>query len=472
MSSSPSCRVKRRCPEALLEVLREHADPTAQAVRRALLRGARVLVVRAGYAGETVRRDYYHRAAKLGVRLTLLHEQSDTIHGLDELVTARLVENVLSFDLNHESARSLLLEKLRAEQPFDGVVTFFEFGLPLAAWLAEQLELVGNDPQVVAIGRDKELMRQASLRAGVSAPRFSRIQKEADLLSAAEKVGFPAVLKPVSGLTAIEVHRVNDFQDLVYHYRTTQERMRTEAHANPSLLRAVLSGSPDMILEEFLDGPEFDVDLLLCEGELVYGSVTDNQTHPEWPCVQIGANMPSTLRLLNNEDWLIGTAAKWARQLGYSDGAFHIEGKLRRSDGSPVLLEINARIGGASQYELNHEVWGVDLIEEILLGCVGIPIRPCKSIQPRRWYAARYLLAPQAGTIRSSTFLDSLAFPSDVHVLARNSWVQSGEPVDGPVPGPPSWLGELTVGAANLATAQQVVEEVLSKVVVPIEPSS
>src|SRR5207237_251804 len=155
-------------------------------------------------------------------------------------------------------------------------------------------------------------------------------------------------------------------------------------------------GGSDMILEEYLDGREFDVDLLLAGGELVYGSVTDNQTHPRWPSVQVGANTPSTLLLESNEDWLIGLAGKWARDLGYTDGALHVEAKTR-ADGTPVLLEVNARLGGASQYDLNLAAWGVDLVEELLLNSVGIPIRPRKPPVPRRWYAARYVLASRPG---------------------------------------------------------------------------
>ena len=35
------------------------------------------------------------------------------------------------------------------------------------------------------------------------------------------------------------------------------------------------------MMEEYLDGPEVDVDLIMSEGEAVYGAVTDN-----WPTVE------------------------------------------------------------------------------------------------------------------------------------------------------------------------------------------
>src|SRR5206468_1805614 len=64
--------VIRRCPPHLLERLRRARDSEAQATRRGLLRGSRILVVVAGYPGEPVKRRYYERARALGVELVLL----------------------------------------------------------------------------------------------------------------------------------------------------------------------------------------------------------------------------------------------------------------------------------------------------------------------------------------------------------------------------------------------------------------
>ena len=45
-----------------------------------------------------------------------------------------------------------------------------------------------------------------------------------------------------------------------------------------------------LMLEEYLDGPEVDVDVILCNGQPVYGAITDN-----WPTVEPGSNCPSIL---------------------------------------------------------------------------------------------------------------------------------------------------------------------------------
>mmetsp|Transcript_15407 Transcript_15407/g.12849 ORF Transcript_15407/g.12849 Transcript_15407/m.12849 type:complete len:103 (-) Transcript_15407:536-844(-) len=53
--------------------------------------------------------------------------------------------------------------------------------------------------------------------------RHKMILSEADLGSAAEYVGFPAVLKPVSGCASLGVQKVTDLDDLVNVYRSTRK---------------------------------------------------------------------------------------------------------------------------------------------------------------------------------------------------------------------------------------------------------
>ena len=50
--------------------------------------------------------------------------------------------------------------------------------------------------------------------AGLPTPRHFKITSAADLEPAAHHVGFPAVIKPVSGAASIGVIRVNDQADL------------------------------------------------------------------------------------------------------------------------------------------------------------------------------------------------------------------------------------------------------------------
>ena len=70
-----------------------------------------------------------------------------------------------------------------------------------------------------------------------------------------------------------------------------------------------------LMLEEYLDGPEVDVDLVLSDGLAVYGAVTDN-----WPTVEpyfneTGSNSPSILPL-HQQQGLMDLAVRSVDALG------------------------------------------------------------------------------------------------------------------------------------------------------------
>lgn len=70
------------------------------------------------------------------------------------------------------------------------------------------------------------------------------------------------------------------------------------------------------MLEEYLDGPEVDVDLVVSEGEAVYGAITDN-----WPTVEpyfneTGSNCPSVLPTKQQQE-LMQMAVQSTHCLGF-----------------------------------------------------------------------------------------------------------------------------------------------------------
>ena len=101
----------------------------------------------------------------------------------------------------------------------DGITTFCELAVPLAARLAEALGLPTNTPLAVDTARNKHAARQCMQAAGLPTPRHTLLASAEDLGAAAEHVGFPAVIKPISGAASIGVIRVNNLEDLYTSYR-------------------------------------------------------------------------------------------------------------------------------------------------------------------------------------------------------------------------------------------------------------
>merc|ERR1712226_44218 len=90
----------------------------------------------------------------------------------------------------------------------DGIATFVELSVSMVARLAERLGLPGMSPAAVDSARDKHVTRDMLKTAGLPTPRNFLIKCAADVENAAKLVGFPAVLKPVSGAASLGVKKV------------------------------------------------------------------------------------------------------------------------------------------------------------------------------------------------------------------------------------------------------------------------
>ena len=71
------------------------------------------------------------------------------------------------------------------------------------------------------------------------------------------------------------------------------------------------------MLEEYLDGPEVDVDVIFSEGAPVYGAITDN-----WPTIEpyfneTGSNCPSVLPRQQQRE-LMDLAIQSVQALGFT----------------------------------------------------------------------------------------------------------------------------------------------------------
>ena len=128
-----------------------------------------------------------------------------------------------------------------------------------------------------------------------------------------------------------------------------------------------------IMMEEYLDGDEVDVDLVFSNYEAVYGAITDN-----WPTVEpyfneTGSNCPSTLSRAKQME-IMDLGVKAVQCMKFEAGVFHVE--LKFTSRGARLIEVNARMGGGPVRDTNLLVWGVDLVEQQLLASCGIPCRP------------------------------------------------------------------------------------------------
>src|SRR5260221_853700 len=415
-----------------------------EARRLDLHRGRRLLIVMGFDEGKL---PLYQRAQALGVKLVILDGPG---HWAQAFVGTGLIETFIEVDLNdNETLLDRALSAIRASGlRFDGVATFCDYATHLTSQIAAALKLPGHRAKSTEIVATKYDTRKVFESAGFPTPRFARIRSANDLVYAGAYVGFPAMLKPVSGGTANTVYRVENLWMLKEYYRRITELNSQQA---------------DMILEECLEGDEFDIDCLLCDGQMVYSSVTSQDPQPYR--MDSGVSLPANYSAYKQAE-LVELARQALRTLKFSNGAVQVEA-IYTSRG-PRLLNVKAQISGERSYVMNQAVWGVDLLAQYLLTCLGVPIRPQKATEPVTYLTTYDFTAPFSGMVTCDYFLDHLS--DDARVVMIEKHVTLGQYVVGPEDGVPDYLGEVIVCGESCYAAHQALQAIIAQVNLMIVP--
>jgi carnosine synthase len=326
-----------------------------------------------------------------------------------------------------------------------GVVTFMEMAVLLASKVASAMGLPGLNPDSVAIARDKRRMREAMRAANLASVASYSIKHRSDLVLASQQVGFPAVLKPIIGADSLGVKRVDTFEDLVHAFEEGVKVMHSLCITSGLLSTNVFSPTPilpvEFLLEEYLDGPEVDIDVLLYEGSCMYAAVSDNGPTIEPYFTETYGVLPSLLPHEDQEQLVQLSIDSVLKGLNLRSGLFHIEGKM--TSRGPRLIEINARLGGGPICEMHKRVSDIDLAEQVIRLSVGLPLDlSTLSDGPKKSFVYMTTNAVASGTVGSDLmFLKAVAERADVLKLICR--VKPGDQVVGPEHGQPSWLVEL-----------------------------
>jgi len=431
-----------------------------------VLNGKSIAFVTAGYPGK---RFIYEKAKSLGVDVTIIDSPDSWSKAL---VDVGIIRHFVGVDFGQPSELVVgdILQGMRDQGiELDGICTFAELSLPITAKLARALNLPGQDPDVVSLTRDKHKVRKVVAGAGLNEVRSYKIKSLDQVDDAAEYVGFPAVLKPISGADSLGVKRVNTIEELRSALQEAQNivsnlvvssgalaRLTTPTGSTigsltpPSEQRAERFIQLDLSLEEYLDGPEVDVDIVLYQGQVYFASVVDNGPTVEPYFAETWNLCPSILPQIHQEE-LLHEALATVKALGFHTGVFHVE--ERYTSRGPRIIEVNARMGGGP-IRLQHKyIYGFDIVVEQLLLSLGLP--PSKDLcpgnthisqptHPNKSYVSSTPNAAKSGTIASTDFLNTVR--SKPNLVGLWEFVAPGDVVIGPEEGQPSWLCEVAIG--------------------------
>jgi biotin carboxylase len=222
---------------------------------------------------------------------------------------------------------------LAVQQRVSGVLSWDEARVLQAAKVARELGLPGGDPDMVLRCRDKHLTRRSLDAAGIPQAQSELVSGVDEALVAAERIGYPVVLKPRAMAASLGVVRVDDPAQLRAQF----------GFARDTTVPGAWTYETVVLVEELLTGEEISVDAAVHRGEVLPMFVARKQIGYEPYFEEVGHVVHATDPLLA-DPVLLKMVQDVHSALGYTDGMTHSEFKL--TPAGPRLVEVNARLGG------------------------------------------------------------------------------------------------------------------------------
>jgi len=202
--------------------------------------------------------------------------------------------------------------------------------------ISQHLDLPHNTIASSRLTHRKDLARQALKDGGCNTPAFQivPIKHAADI---GLKIQYPVVLKPLSLSGSRGVIRANDYAEFI----------KASDRIDSILDHAEQTGfvRQHLLVEAYLDGPEFAVEGFLIDGSFHLLTIFDKPEPMSGPYFEETYYLTPSQLENKPKQTLVNEVARCCKAYGLEHGPVHAEARITRS--GTVLLELAARtIGG------------------------------------------------------------------------------------------------------------------------------
>ena len=279
-------------------------------------------------------------------------------------------------------------EKLLAiakEEQVDGVIhPCSEVAMNVMGRINDELHLCGISKEIAIRATNKHLMREAFEAYGAPSPKSYCTDDVEEGYRLFLSIGGKAILKPSrnSGSRGIaEIEQGLSFEEFAALFERSRDVSRDKS----------------VMIEQFVEGPEFSVEIIVSHDRVNVLQVTDKKTTEAPYFVELGHNQPS-LFPAEIVDAVKDAAVKGVKALQLNDCAAHAEVKVQ--DGKPYIMEIGARLGGDFiSTELTHLSTGIDMVAAAINVALGV--NPClEPVTKPQGVAIRYF-TPKPGLVKA-----------------------------------------------------------------------
>ena len=330
----------------------------------------------------------------------------------------------------------------------DGIMTLAtDMPMRSVASVAKEMGLTGIDEGTALRATNKAEMRKALKAYNVPVPRFFTASDESEYNEVVKQFSVPFIVKPVDSSGSRGIFEVADITD---------QNMVRKAYdyCKP------YSKTGDVIVEEYMSGPEVSVETLSIDGTCHVLQITDKLTTGAPHYVEMGHSQP-TRHSKEIAMKISETAIAANKAIGIKNGPSHTE--IIITGEGPKIVEIGARLGGdCITTHLVPLSTGVDMVECNIRIAMGE--KPDISCKYNRGSAIRYL-STENGVIKNIKGLDAAKKTDGVVQVSIVHNV--GDRVDG-IKSSGDRVGFVIAQGRNAAEAIKSAESALSTIKVEV----
>ncbi len=372
-------------------------------------------------------------------------------HGIKEAKAAGLSVIAIDEDSNAEGFQdadlalkldfkdyNLVAQKIRSlGKNIRGAVSFCsEVGMPLAAKLREEFGLPGASTMLSQRLIDKSLQRQIWSEKGVPGPSWAVYSNPKVTFDMISKSVFPLIIKPTDSSGSRGVTKIENINDNIWEAVTNAFKF---------------SKSGEVLLESFMDGTEFTVEIFADRGKIVILAVTEKKK-VDGTRGTVASELATPQRPKNVIDKITNTVIAAYKALDYTEGPGHAEIILQK-DGNVGLVEVAGRGGGFMVFDRFVPLAsGVNIARLTALQAVGISLA---EIQQTTKAVVLRFFPSQPGTIRS---INGFEDANNIKGVEAGSFVKIGDHIhraatDG------DRLGYILSNASNIYRAKKLADK-------------
>lgn len=263
----------------------------------------------------------------------------------------------------------------------DGIMTLAtDMPMRSVAAATTKLGLSGISMDTAIKATDKEEMIKAFKTHNVESPWYYVVNDETNLSGIKDLLSFPCIMKPTDNAGSRGVTLIRSIEELNNAYSYSKEQSR----------------SGRVIVEEFLQGQEVSVEIMVVDSVAHVLAVTDKLTTEAPYFVEMGHSQPSQLPNTDIEK-IKDLASRAVHAIGINCGPAHVE--IMNTSNGPKMIELGARMGGdCITTHLVPLSTGIDMVKATIAVALGeIP-----DIKPKwnKGSAIKFFNIP-SGTITS-----------------------------------------------------------------------